>query len=216
MDTLNFLLICGVSGSGKNYIQNMLQNKGNEYLKNNYNNKNLDISFNKLQQVTTRKPRNMEEIENQVYSFITKELYDIIEYNLIAKTKVNENYYGTIKMAIKDYTRIYENKDYKNFIFINTVIVNRLGYDHFINDVKENYKDRKVNIFTLKIDCDYLDLQKRNGRNLEFIKKEDCDLEDIYDMKLENSISNRITVEKIIDSVIPKMLVKIFPEGENI
>lgn len=171
------LLICGVSGCGKTYIEKLLRDN---------NSKDNEIFFNKLNQVTTRPARNQTEIDLKVYEFITEEKYNSIQNNLIAKTEVNGYHYGTIKKLLPMT---------KNKTVINTVIVNRLGYDNIKNDFKNN---KDVEILTLEIVTNDSDLVLRNNRDIELEKLE---LDGIADLILYNNIGDRLNYDKVISAL---------------
>lgn len=76
-----FLVLAGVSGSGKSYLAKLLQEQYGEI-------------FYKVQQVTTREKRPSE--NNNDYLFLTDEEYDEIKDNLVGKTEVNGCRYGSL------------------------------------------------------------------------------------------------------------------------
>lgn len=129
------LLICGPSGSGKSFLTDKLTKTP---------------LFFKLEQCTTRKKRKCE--NGSEYRFIDKKYYDSIKKNLIAKTVINDNYYGTIPKFIKDK--------------IGIVIVNKNGLEDFLNFAQ----DKDIDYFVLGVDSEIK--VKRQGRSLDFIKKE--------------------------------------------
>lgn len=167
------LLICGVSGSGKTYIEKLLVESNEGY------------KFNKLNQVTTRLPRNLEEVNNRVYTFLDHDLYDILDSTdiLTAKTNVNGNRYGTILNLKEDH--------------INTVIVNSNGIKDIIHFIHRNKLD--IDVFTICIDSDVL--ERREGRNDDFLEKERQELSEYYDLLLKNNADDRLNAKKVIDAL---------------
>ena len=176
------LLICGVSGSGKSYVENMLKNRDIHL--------EPQILFNKLTQVTTRKPRNQEEIDNKVYRFVDKDKYDKMKNNLIARTEINGNYYGTINTILEcDF-----------YTVINTIIVNRQGWEDVYEELNDMYGN-EIDICTLRINCDIDNLEKREDRDIEYLKSENKKLLHISDISLDNNIDKRLTTNDIIKAL---------------
>lgn len=175
----NVLFIMGVSGSGKNYIQDLLSRKGNEY--------DSNIFFNKTEQVTTRKPRSKEEIAKHTYEFINKEQYELIKSALVAKTYFNDNYYGTKISSLRESS--------KNNIIINTIVVDINGYKDAINEFNKIFENNYFSTI-IKILCD--NPEKRETRNKEFLRKEMESLIGLPGYVFENDVNNRIKLEDIM------------------
>jgi guanylate kinase len=167
-----FLLITGTSGGGKSYIEKLL-------VKNNH----PHIKFHKLLQVTTRAKRDDED----PYIFLTKKEYDNISDTLLAKTNFHGNFYGT-----QDTSKL---KDDDGKLTINTVVVNRLGYDNIVKDLKEKYPD-SFDLMTIRITND--SPVERDSRDQEFITKEHESLNDIVDMDFYNSPDKWLSADDII------------------
>lgn len=161
-----FILLCGVSGSGKSFIAEKLT-KQKEF---------ADIVFRKLNQVTTRAMRE-NEVDGKDYVFLNKEKYDKMKSRLIAKTNFYNNFYGTID---ESYSYLYNGL--KN---INIIIVNREGRDASIKDIREKYGD-DAKVITIQIVNNRNEV-KREGRNENDLLKEKDDLSQISDIELENN-----------------------------
>lgn len=170
-EKIKLLLICGVSGSGKTWIEKELVNHPTD-----------NLIFHKLNQYTTRPPRSKEEVELKVYNFINESEYNEIKDDLIAKTEVNGYHYGTLK----DFLR-----GNKKRSVINTIIVNRRGYDDITSYLKNN---KDFEILTLKITINS-EIKNREDRNIE---KEKEELKTIGNISIDNSFGNRATYEEIV------------------
>ena len=169
-----FLLICGVSGSGKSFIEKQLVNQRI----------NSTLKFNRLIQVTTREMREGE-MDGESYIFINRDEYNRMKDNLIATTEFYGNCYGT-----PDYSKMYHD----NGLNINTIVVNREGHDSAVADLKSKYKD--CHICTIQIKNN--DPMQREGRDYE---REEKELDDISDYIFDNSPDNRLDIKKIIDTL---------------
>lgn len=146
-----FLLISGVSGSGKTFIESKINGSSVH--------KNTIMS---LTQVTTRKPRDKEELLSKDYLFIDNYFYDKL-YNsslLIASSSIGKTKYGTL--------------DYSRDNYISSIIVNAKGYLKVIDDLEKKYDRDSYKIIHLNITSNHTD--ERDGRNLD---KEKEDLKSI-------------------------------------
>lgn len=145
MKRLNFLLLTGVSGSGKSHLQTNLIKKFNQ-------------KYSKIEQVTTRRKR-PDEFDNPQYKYISKMEYGIMDRfgNLFARTVVNDHNYGTIVSSI-------------NPKKINTIIIDMNGYMDFMQWTRDNFKryDIKILEVCLTVDSENIKLLKeiRPDRNL--------------------------------------------------
>lgn len=182
---VKILLICGSSGCGKTYIENLLKNHDYKVPPH--------ILFNKLEQVTTRKPRSEKEIEDKIYRFLSEEQYKKISKLLIAKTNVKGKSYGTLNTIMESDDNYYQ--------VVNTIIVNRLGWNNVMEDLETIYGN-EADICTLRITCNNKDLEERELRDTNYTNKEDNLLKDIADITLDNSKSNRLDENKVIEALI--------------
>lgn len=179
---IKVLLICGVSGSGKSFIETMLSQR--DFRKPPY------VYFNKLRQVTTRQPRNEDEIKNKTYNFISEEVYDKISGNLFAKTVVNGKRYGTLNTIMES----------EEYTVVNTIIVNRIGWQNVIDELIETFAD-EVQICTLQICCKPDDCESRSDRDVNFLIDEQKSISKISDLRLNNDKDNRLKSEDIIKAL---------------
>jgi len=103
-------LLCGPSGSGKNFMQDLLL-------------QNYSHLYEKMQQVTNRPMRDFEKFGKE-YLFVNSETMD--KLNLIVKTNNNSNSYGSLP--------IYDSAK------INLVIADNVGLSHFesLSEVSRN------------------------------------------------------------------------------
>ena len=171
---IKVLLICGISGSGKTWIENDLIKHSTDKLE-----------FHKLKQYTTRKPRSDEEINMNIYEFIDDEKYDKIKDTLIAKTEVNGCKYGTLQDFRKSTNKT---------TIINTIIVNRRGHDDIISFLKNFEYINNYDIITLEVKVQN-EIKNRSDRNIEKEKKE---LENIANISIDNSFGNRVNYKDVI------------------
>lgn len=172
----NILVLCGVSGSGKTYIRNLIKNT--ICMK--------DLSFHIPMQVTTRKKRYEEGPCD--YIFLSKEDFDILADNeeLVAYTNFNEKEYGTIKNNICPGNNV-----------INLIVASAEGCKDILNVYKEN---NNVNIKTALVlsDLDEKILKSHNDRTLYFAKKELCELLEFpHDFYVPNYKCDRVNEETI-------------------
>lgn len=173
-----FLLICGVSGVGKSFVED-------ELVRNNH----PKISFFKLPQVTTRDKRD----DNDPYQFLSKKEYKNIESNLIAKTNFHGNLYGTL-----DISRI---KDYEGKLLINTIIVNAEGFQSSVDDLTKKYGDN-FDLFTLRLIND--SPVEREGRDQDSLDLENKALESISDATLKNQKGEWADPQDVIQTLFEK------------
>lgn len=185
------LLLCGPSGSGKTYIEKLLKAVQMYEVTQADGQSKVKVTFNKLNQVTTRKPRSQEEVDNRVYDFVNDEVYEKLESSLFARTNVNGNRYGTYLSDIKLST----DKD----LIINTVVINYLGIMDLIKYAKE-HPEENIEYITLYIDSN--SLEGRNDRDDEFLEQERKSLENIYDLKLLNNTEHRLDADTIIKALV--------------
>lgn len=176
-----FILLCGVSGSGKSYLaENLVTQKDFPHL-----------SFKKLDQVTTRPIRD-NEIDGKDYVFLNKEEYDSMKDKLIAKTNFYENYYGTIDQSYK-----YPENGLYN---INIIIVNREGRDASVRDIKEKYGNES-DILTIQVINENNQI-KREGRNEKDLIKEKEDLDEVTDINVYNNTGDWLSEKDFIKTLI--------------
>jgi len=137
------LLVAGVSGSGKDYlVDSMIARDDSPYL------------LMKLKQVTTRPMRDYES-QDHPYKFLTNEEYNQLEPDLIAKTHIGENQYGTLLPDELD----------EDIVYI--LIVNFLGFQ----DLYMNSYSKFDEIMGIIVTSNHED--PREGRDLQ---KEKSDL----------------------------------------
>ncbi|QXN67757.1 hypothetical protein FPHOBKDP_00003 [Listeria phage LPJP1] len=171
-----FLALCGISGSGKNSVESILDGY--------YDNVN-GVFFKKLNQVTTRNIRNTDEFNSGIYSFITIDIYNLIKENLIGKTVIdNKYYYGTLDTSTTDGC-------------INTIIVNAKGLSNLKNDLNNKYGEDNYDLFVLQI-ANNTPVERRN-RDAEFIRGEYNDLKGLSNATLINNPSKWLTVSDVIN-----------------
>jgi len=157
-------IICGCSGSGKSYFEKKLVTEYSEY-------------FNKLPQITTRKPRGKDDTG---YYFVDDSIYEYMKGSLIAKLdSFNGNQYGTIPVFTKKK--------------INTVIA---SYDA-IEDIFKLIDEEKFYIIPILILFDITEGNitqdgKRNDRNLEFLEKERKELFNVFEKYRKQCIFSKI------------------------
>lgn len=175
-----FILLCGVSGSGKNSVTENLINQ-REY---------PQFNFVNLNQVTTRAMRE-NEVDGREYIFLNREKYESLKDKLIAKTNFYGNFYGTFDQSLS----YLENGKYN----LNIIIVNREGRDASIKDIKEKYGDDALTL-TVQIVNNNLQV-KREGRNDEDILKEKKDLDEVTDVKVENNTGYWLKNEDFIKTL---------------
>jgi guanylate kinase len=180
---LNFLILCGGTGSGKSYIKNMLCGQQGEF------NADQRLTFNSPIQVTTRKQR--EEEPYNSYLFINKETYDELVLNscLTAKTHFHDNYYGTLKSSLV----------YGRYA-INVIVASKEG----AADIANMYEtDSFVNIKKALILSDINDeIIEAHHRNKDFVKQEIYDLlADSYDYYIPNYIGKRATLKDVLSII---------------
>jgi len=173
---LKYILICGVSGSGKSTIEKQLSELDEGYVK-----------FNKLRQVTTRDMRE-EELENPPYLFLSEEIFKSYQPHLIAQSHFQDNYYGTMDTSI-DAEHV-----------INTIIVNRMGYDNVVRDLNEKYGEENIFIKTMRVISK--DLAVREGRDTESLLVEEKLLKDIADFDIVNNKDNRPLINDVVNKCI--------------
>jgi len=159
----NVVLLCGHTGSGKTYIMNRIK-KENDDDDDDRNN----ICINICQQVTTRPIRSDEEIENNVYEFLHKDIYNYLNYNnkLTARTNFNHNLYGT-----KIDTILPSNKDIMN---INIITASAEAIDDFLDNYEEFIDTGIIIPIVVEVRNDKVPetLLKERNRDMEFVEKE--------------------------------------------
>lgn len=173
-----FLLICGISGSGKSYIEEKLTEK---LFKGR-------IRFKKMKQVTTRSMRE-DESQGKPYIFLSGEdEFKKYEDELIAKTHFHGDYYGTLDESDTRFNLGFG-------LTINTIIVNRMGYDNVVNDLRKKYG----NNFDIKV-LRILNTKpvERDGRTSESLKLEQDNLEDIANIDVINEEGNWADLDNIV------------------
>ena len=153
VQNLKFLVICGVSGSGKNMLE---KNLCEQY----------PDMFIKCEQVTTRGKRSPDE---DTYRFVDIHEYCNIEHLLIGKTNIwtNEDntFYGTLV-----------NWNERNRV--QTIILNERGVENFLqNDIRKMVEDGMgVSFIILGLDRTDLEeimkLEGRENRDTSFLGKE--------------------------------------------
>jgi len=185
------LLLCGPSGSGKTYIEKLLKAVQMYEVTQADGESKVKVTFNKLNQVTTRKPRSQEEVDNRVYDFVNDNQYEKLESSLFARTNVNGNRYGTYLSDIK----LSVDQD----LIINTVVINYLGIQDLIKYSKE-HPEENIEYIILYIDSN--SLEGRNDRDNEFLEQERKSLENIYDIKLLNNAEHRLDTDTIINALV--------------
>jgi|GEM_PF-3225729 len=185
------LLLCGPSGSGKTYIEKLLKAVQMYEVTQADGESKVKVTFNKLNQVTTRKPRSQEEVDNRVYDFVNDNQYEKLESSLFARTNVNGNRYGTYLSDIK----LSVDQD----LIINTVVINYLGIQDLIKYSKE-HPEENIEYIILYIDSN--SLEGRNDRDNEFLEQERKSLENIYDLKLLNNAEHRLDTDTIINALV--------------
>jgi len=185
------LLLCGPSGSGKTYIEKLLKEVQMYEVTQADGESKVKVTFNKLNQVTTRKPRSQEEVDNRVYDFVNDNQYEKLESSLFARTNVNGNRYGTYLSDIK----LSVDQD----LIINTVVINYLGIQDLIKYSKE-HPEENIEYIILYIDSN--SLEGRNDRDNEFLEQERKSLENIYDLKLLNNAEHRLDTDTIINALV--------------
>ncbi|QQM14707.1 guanylate kinase-like protein [Staphylococcus phage MarsHill] len=182
-----FILLCGVSGTGKTVLANNLSDQ-KEY---------PHLFFKKLDQVTTRQQRE-DETNGVDYVFLNKEEYDDMKGNLIAKTNFYENYYGTIDQSLE-----YPQNGIYN---VNIIIVNREGRDASVRDIKEKYGEDS-DIITIQV-INEKNQVKREGRNKEDLEKEKKDLDEVTDLEVINNTGDWLTNKEFIKTLMKHNFVK--------
>ena len=157
------LVIAGPSGCGKSYITDRLLE---EY-------PNI---FEKLRQVTTREKR---EGEGDQYDYLSEEEYNDIKDDLIARTKIGDNWYGTRLTGI-------------NNSKIKIIIANKMG----IEDLE---RIAGLSIVYLGIDSEIP--AKRDKRDIEFVNHERDSLKEIVPEEnwLFNTKENYITTHDVME-----------------
>jgi uridine kinase len=160
------LVIAGPSGCGKTYIAERLHEEKSEV-------------FVKLEQVTTREKRFPGE---NTYHFINEDIYRQAEGNLIAKTNIDGNLYGTIPQKEDDDR-------------IGIIIANRKG----IEDLKTSGINDRFDVYYLGIDSEIP--EKRHDRDDSFVQDERDSLKDLMNAWLVNTKEEYITVEDVMDVV---------------
>lgn len=159
------LAIAGPSGCGKNYMTDKLIEDYPEL-------------FEQLPQYTTRPKRTLDE---NTYYFIEKEHYAIIKDTLIAKTTINNQFYGTVPCMKKDR--------------IGIIIVNREGMDDLIRYMEEN-ENADFDVFVLGIDSEIP--MKREDRSEEYIEEERRLLLPRVDSWLVNTAEKYLTTNDVL------------------
>ena len=182
MEKKKIIFICGVSGSGKDYIAKKLVD-------------NKEYNFNKPKQITTRKKR--DENDND-YLFLSKESY-LEYYNkglLFAITQVNGNLYGTPLISVLNENEIKDKDTY------NIIIVNKLGYLDAINKLEELNKLDNVIYEYILIRINSSDKVKRLNRDEKFIENESNELDELNpNFIYYNSFNKEIDIKFIINSI---------------
>jgi len=164
------IIIAGPSGSGKTVIEKLLvENYPNE--------------FKKLQQVTTRDMREGE-VQGYPYKFITQEEYDKIENDLIGKTNIKGQRYGTI----------FDLDDNK----FNTVILNKMGIDDFINQ----FPPDKCGIDYIILMVDSRQTVERDDRDINFVMDERWSIMDVMNLCIVHNPPEYKTVEEVREKII--------------
>ena len=180
-----FLLITGPSGSGKSEIERQLSERDFDA-----------IRFHKLKQVTTRKMREGES-QSDPYMFLTQSEYDDIADKLIAKsvivnpTGIGFDYYGTLNDSE-------DAIDINGKFVINTVIVNKKGYENIIHDIHKLYGE-SYDVYTICISNP--EPVEREGRDIDHVAQELSESRSICDYELENYPGNWLDLERIIDAL---------------
>lgn len=197
------LILCGPSGCGKNYIENQLINNNSPI---HYH--DSEYIFKKLPQMTTRKPRNQKEIDDKIYDFVSKDTFikRLIEdnYRYIAHTVIKTDD-GETNFYASYLTDEFLNNTQSKVIF--TVIANyyainnihnSLSYNTKFNNSLDDYLTFMISATSLE---DMMKYNKRDNRDLEFIKNEEKDLIPYTDKILKNDFKNNkmIQVEDIMD-----------------
>ena len=141
-----FLVIVGVSGSGKTVLEQNLLKHG---------------IFHKLVQFTTRKPR-LNESNGNPYIFIQESTYDYIKDKLIGRVQGGNfsNKYGTLPDI--------------PFNKVGTIILSKEGLTDFLTEYVSKH-NVEFFVLGLDIDVEDIPLDvlsSRNDRNLESIKLE--------------------------------------------
>ena len=186
--TLNFLVICGVSGSGKSMLEKNLCSA-------------YPDMFVKCEQVTTRNKRSPDE---DTYRFIDAGEYTNISHLLIGKTNIRTSeantFYGTLV-----------NWNERNRV--QTIILNERGITNFLENDVINMVNDGININYSILGLDRTDLEEiqklagREERNANFLQEERTVL------KRCNYIANVNTNEYANEHEVMKL---IFPNYHNI
>ena len=181
---LKFLIICGVSGSGKNMLE---KNLCEQY----------PDMFVKCEQVTTRPKRSPDE---DTYRFIDLTEYCNIQNLLIGQTNVECNksneFYGTLV-----------NWNERNRV--QTIILNELGVKNFLqNDIREMVNDG-IGVSFILLGLDRTDLEEimklegREDRDPEFLTKERSVLTHC-NYVINVSKDNYAVAKDVVDTLFPK------------
>ena len=172
-----FILLCGISGSGKSFIANRLEKQE----------VNKKVNFKKLKQVTTREIRE-DEIDGVDYMFLSDYQYNNMKHDLISKTEFYDRKYGTIDDSL-DSTEDTDN--------VSIIVVNREGRDSSVRDIENKYGDNALTL-TIQIVNDSPTVF-RIGRDEEALKKEKEDLDEVTDVYIENSPDSWLNSEVFIN-----------------
>lgn len=191
---VNVLMLFGVSGSGKNYLENFfIKNHKYELVRS----KSLEdglfhIGFHKSIQVTTRARRKGE--ENASYEFTSIEsgyrylngsgtyhFIDDKEYNMLVEhdmligktTGYEDTKYGTLLSTLIPFTGFGN-----GMIPFNTIILDEGGIHDFMTTALSLHKTHIFNVIPLFVYCN--NFSNREGRTKEQIKVEDLKRQEVY------------------------------------
>jgi len=164
------IIVAGPSGSGKSMIEKLLSEK-------------FPNEFHKLQQVSTRPMREGEK-QGDPYKFVTQDEYDEIKDNLIGRTNINGERYGTI----------FDLVDGK----YNTIILNKMGIDDFINQFPLD----KCGIDYIIVMIDSRQLVERQNRDISYIMNERWNIMEVMNLCFVHNPPEYKTVEEVRDKII--------------
>ena len=157
------LVIAGPSGCGKSYITDKLL-------------KEYPTIFQKMRQVTTRAKR---EGEGDQYDFLSLEEYNEIKDDLIARTKIGDDWYGTRLSGI-------------NNSKIKIIIANKMG-------IEDLNRVAGLSICYLGIDSEIA--TKRDKRDITFVNQERESLKELIPEEnwLLNTKEEYITTSDVLE-----------------
>lgn len=179
MQSLKFIVLVGISGSGKSTFEKRLSSEHPEL-------------FKKVVQVTTRAKRNNDVLNNSDYLFMGDDEFKHIKDILVGKTSLNGNSYGSL-------VDIFSDK-------IHTIILNKMGLESFIDDMgKFNNSGFDVDyrvLYLNRLDNDPTKLVGREGRNFD----EEASVIEYADVSIDFTSDSPIDIDLLLTDTIGDLL----------